>query len=80
MFYLHDTILLLAILVIVIVLLTSINSKFQQLNDIIYRLNEKVNELKMNYILNLYKIVQKLPQKYVKSQCKNSQPIVKENY
>ena len=41
-----DTILLLAILVIVIVLLTSFNSKFQQLQDTIYRLHEKINELK----------------------------------
>jgi uncharacterized membrane protein len=41
-----DTILLLAILVIVIVLLTSFNSKFQQLQDTIYRLHEKINELR----------------------------------
>ena len=41
-----DTILLLAILVIVIVLLTNINSKFQQLQDTVYRLHEKINELR----------------------------------
>jgi hypothetical protein len=41
-----DTILLLAILVIVIILLTNINSKFQQLQDTVYRLHEKINELK----------------------------------
>lgn len=41
-----DTILLLAILVIVIILLTSINSKFQHLQDTVYRLHEKINELK----------------------------------
>ena len=53
-----DTILLLAILVIVIVLLTSINSKFQKLNDIIYRLNEKVNELRNELHTKPIKIVQ----------------------
>ena len=41
-----DTILLLAILVIVIILLTNINSKFQQLQDTVYRLHERINELK----------------------------------
>ncbi|WP_445719689.1 DUF2339 domain-containing protein [Flavobacterium sp.] len=41
-----ETILLLAILVIVIILLTSMNSKFKQLQDTVYRLHERINDLK----------------------------------
>jgi len=73
-----DTILLLAILVIVIILLTNINSKFQQLQDTVYRLHERINELKNDLSS---KSVQDIPK--VSSEIRNesvpvSKPIVEE--
>ena len=41
-----DTIILIAILIIAIVILTSINSKFQNLQETVYRLHEKINDLR----------------------------------
>ena len=73
-----DTILLLAILVIVIVLLTSINSKFQQLNDIIYRLNEKVNELRNELHTKPIQDSSKVTTEIRKESVQTPQPIVKE--
>ena len=73
-----DTILLLAILVIVIILLTNINSKFQQLQDTVYRLHERINELKNDLSS---KSVQDIPK--VSSEIRNEsvpvfKPIVEE--
>ena len=73
-----DTILLLAILVIVIVLLTNINSKFQQLQDTVYRLHEKINELKDELSSKSVKDIPKVTSEIRKEAIVIPKPIVEE--
>ena len=72
-----DTILLLAILVIVIVLLTNINSKFQQLQDTVYRLHEKINELRDELSSKSVKDIPKVAPE-IQKEAIISKPIVEE--
>lgn len=73
-----DTIILIAILIIVIVILTSINSKFQNLQETVYRLHEKINDLRNE--LNAKKIQEspKIPSEVQKEAIPISKPIVEE--
>jgi hypothetical protein len=73
-----DTILLLAILVIVIILLTNINSKFQQLQDTVYRLHEKINELKNELSAKSVQDVPKVTTEIRKEVVPVPKPIVEE--
>lgn len=73
-----DTILLLAILVIVIVLLTSFNSKFQQLQDTIYRLHEKINELRNELDAKSIQKSEKVIPEIKKEEIISTKPIVVE--
>ena len=73
-----DTILLLAILVIVIILLTNINSKFQQLQDTVYRLHEKINELKNELSTKSVQDVPKVTTEIRKEVVQVPKPIVEE--
>jgi hypothetical protein len=73
-----DTILLLAILVIVIILLTSINSKFQQLQDTVYRLHERINELKDELSSKVVQDVSKVTPEIRKESVPVPKPIVEE--
>jgi hypothetical protein len=73
-----DTILLLAILVIVIVLLTSFNSKFQQLQNTIYRLHEKINELRNELDAKSIQKSEKVIPEIKKEEIISTKPIVVE--
>ena len=73
-----DTILLLAILVIVIILLTSVNSKFQQLQDTVYRLHEKINELRDELSSKSVKDIPKVAPEIRKEAVIIPKPIVEE--
>lgn len=73
-----DTILLLAILVIVIILLTNINSKFQQLQDTVYRLHERINELKNDLSSKSVQDVPKVTTEIRKEVVPVPKPIVEE--
>ena len=73
-----DTILLLAILVIVIILLTSINSKFQQLQDTVYRLHEKINELKNDLSSKSVQDISKVAPEIRKESIPVPKPVVEE--
>lgn len=73
-----DTILLLAILVIVIILLTNINSKFQQLQDTVYRLHEKINELRDELSSKSVKDIPKVAPEIRKEAIVIPKPIVEE--
>jgi hypothetical protein len=73
-----DTILLLAILVIVIILLTNINSKFQQLQDTVYRLHERINELKNDLSSKSVQDIPKVTTEIRKEVVPAPKPIVEE--
>lgn len=73
-----DTILLLAILVIVIILLTNINSKFQQLQDTVYRLHERINELKNDLSSKSVQDISKVSSEIRNESVPVSKPIVEE--
>ncbi|WP_445717735.1 DUF2339 domain-containing protein [Flavobacterium sp.] len=73
-----ETILLLAILVIVIVLLTSMNSKFKQLQDTVYRLHERINDLKNELSSKVVQDVSKAAPEIRKESVPVSKPIVEE--
>ena len=73
-----DTILLLAILVIVIILLTNINSKFQQLQDTVYPLHERINELKNDLSAKSVQDVPKVTTEIRKEVVPVPKPIVEE--
>lgn len=73
-----DTILLLAILVIVIILLTSINSKFQHLQDTVYRLHEKINELRDELSSKSVQDISKVAPEIRKESVSVPKPIVEE--
>ena len=73
-----ETILLLAILVIVIILLTSMNSKFKQLQDTVYRLHERINDLKNELSSKVVQDVSKTAPEIRKESVPVSKPIVEE--
>jgi hypothetical protein len=73
-----ETILLLAILVIVIILLTSMNSKFKQLQDTVYRLHERINDLKNELSSKVVQDVSKATPEIRKESVTVPKPIVEE--
>ena len=73
-----DTIILIAILIIVIVILTSINSKFQNLQETVYRLHEKINDLRNELNAKTIQESPKIPSEVQKEAIPISKPIVEE--